>query len=82
MAALVDAIKVSPKLGPGGTAQPSCPISLSLLDSLTVHAKMSLIHSIVTHIMKLASSKTGKCRLHILYIDRLLKCDYAYLWSV
>lgn len=63
MAALVDAIKVSPKLGPGGAAQPFCPISLSLLDSLTVHAKMSLIHSIVTHIMKLASSKTGECRV-------------------
>ncbi|XP_066249832.1 mediator of RNA polymerase II transcription subunit 23 [Euwallacea similis] len=59
MAAFLDAIKVTPKPGPGGAAQPSCPISMALLDSLTVHAKMSLIHSIVAHIVKMANSKSG-----------------------
>lgn len=34
------------------------PLSLQILDSLTVHTKMSLIHNIVTHIMKLSSNKS------------------------
>ncbi|CAG0897084.1 unnamed protein product [Cyprideis torosa] len=37
---------------------PPTPLSLELLDSLTVHAKMSLIHNIVSHVLKLAKSKS------------------------
>ncbi|ESO86009.1 hypothetical protein LOTGIDRAFT_167513 [Lottia gigantea] len=37
---------------------PIQPLSMSLLDSLTVHVKMSLIHSIVSKVMKLAKSKS------------------------
>ena len=32
-------------------SSPSQPLSMALLDSLTVHAKMSLIHGIVTKVM-------------------------------
>jgi mediator of RNA polymerase II transcription subunit 23 len=38
---------------------PTTPLSMSILDSLTVHSKMSLIHSIVTHVIKLAQSKSN-----------------------
>ena len=38
---------------------PTAPISMSILDSLTVHAKMMLIHSIVQHMMKSAQSKSN-----------------------
>ncbi|GAB6022180.1 Mediator of RNA polymerase II transcription subunit 23 [Chamberlinius hualienensis] len=37
---------------------PTQPLSMNVLDSLTVHAKMSLIHNIVTHIVKLAQTKS------------------------
>ncbi|XP_070556294.1 mediator of RNA polymerase II transcription subunit 23-like isoform X2 [Ptychodera flava] len=36
---------------------PTTPLTMSLLDSLTIHAKMSLIHSIVTKVIKMAQSK-------------------------
>jgi mediator of RNA polymerase II transcription subunit 23 len=55
MAALVETIQGSPK----STAPPTAPLSMAVLDSLTVHSKMSLIHSIVTHVIKLAQSKSG-----------------------
>ncbi|XP_077861463.1 mediator of RNA polymerase II transcription subunit 23-like, partial [Saccoglossus kowalevskii] len=35
---------------------PITPLSMSLLDSLTIHAKMSLIHSIVTKVMKMVQN--------------------------
>ncbi|MGH0155386.1 UNVERIFIED_CONTAM: hypothetical protein FKN15_066795 [Acipenser sinensis] len=35
------------------------PLPMSLLDSLTVHAKMSLIHSIATRVIKLAHAKSS-----------------------
>lgn len=38
---------------------PTHPLSMSILDSLTVHTKMSLIHNIVTHVMKLGQTKTS-----------------------
>ncbi|CAG2102015.1 unnamed protein product [Medioppia subpectinata] len=38
---------------------PMCPLSMSVLDSLTVHTKMSLIHSIANQVMKLAQSKSN-----------------------
>lgn len=53
MAALFETINKTP----AGAAQPTVPLSMVTLDSLTVHAKMSLIHSIVSHIMKAAQSK-------------------------
>lgn len=37
---------------PAGVPQPTVPLSMVTLDSLTVHAKMSLIHSIVGNILK------------------------------
>ena len=36
-------------------ANPVQPLPMDLLDSLSVHSKMSLIHSIVTHILKQVS---------------------------
>jgi len=36
------------------------PLSVQLLDSLTVHTKMSLIHNIVTHIMKISNTKSNQ----------------------
>ncbi|KAL4235920.1 Mediator of RNA polymerase II transcription subunit 23 [Mactra antiquata] len=38
-------------------AAPTQPLSMNLLDSLTVHAKMSLIHSIVSRVIRQAKSK-------------------------
>lgn len=38
---------------------PTTPLNMAVLDSLTIHAKMSLIHSIVTHVLKLAQSKSN-----------------------
>ncbi|XP_066992222.1 mediator of RNA polymerase II transcription subunit 23 isoform X2 [Anabrus simplex] len=38
---------------------PTTPLSMPILDSLTVHSKMSLIHSIVTHVIKLAQTKSN-----------------------
>ncbi|KAM9782861.1 mediator of RNA polymerase II transcription subunit 23 isoform 1-T1 [Neosynchiropus ocellatus] len=35
------------------------PLPMNLLDSVTVHAKMSLIHSIATKVIKLASAKSS-----------------------
>lgn len=56
MAALVDTIQKSNQtVGVG----PTTPLSMAILDSLTVHSKMSLIHSIVTHVIKLAQSKSN-----------------------
>ncbi|XP_037947513.1 mediator of RNA polymerase II transcription subunit 23-like [Teleopsis dalmanni] len=42
----------------GGTQVPSVPFSMVVLDSLTVHSKMSLIHSFVTQMIKQAQSKS------------------------
>ena len=39
-------------------ANPVQPLPMDLLDSLSVHSKMSLIHSIVTHILKQVSVQT------------------------
>ncbi|XP_076272073.1 mediator complex subunit 23 isoform X2 [Rhynchophorus ferrugineus] len=59
MAALVETIQGSTKTPSMNCSLPTCPLSMAVLDSLTVHSKMSLIHSIVTHVIKLAGSKTG-----------------------
>ncbi|CAG9857627.1 unnamed protein product [Phyllotreta striolata] len=55
MAALVETIQGSSK----SSSPPTAPLSMKILDSLTVHSKMSLIHSIVTHVIKLAQTKSG-----------------------
>nr|XP_023028639.1 mediator of RNA polymerase II transcription subunit 23 [Leptinotarsa decemlineata] len=55
MAALVETIQGSAK----SASPPTAPLSMTVLDSLTVHSKMSLIHSIVTHVIKLAQAKSG-----------------------
>ncbi|KAL1517084.1 hypothetical protein ABEB36_000893 [Hypothenemus hampei] len=59
MTALIEAIKACPKPGVPPGMQQCAPISIELLDSLTVHAKMNLIHCIVNQIVKLATSKSG-----------------------
>ncbi|CAH0390346.1 unnamed protein product [Bemisia tabaci] len=69
MTALVDSIQKGPAQAaqvptplPNNAALsngPTTPLSMSILDSLTVHSKMSLIHSIVTHVIKLAQSKSS-----------------------
>ncbi|XP_018325242.1 mediator of RNA polymerase II transcription subunit 23 [Agrilus planipennis] len=55
MAALIDTIEGSPK----SSTPPTVPLSMAFLDSLTVHSKMSLIHSIVSHVIKSAQTKSG-----------------------
>lgn len=45
--------------GNPGTPLPTAPLSMCILDSLTLHCKMSLIHSIVTHVAKLAQNKSN-----------------------
>ncbi|XP_014240192.1 mediator of RNA polymerase II transcription subunit 23 [Cimex lectularius] len=68
MAALVETIIGNQKGGgpPQGTSSsaqtanlPTTPLSMTILDSLTVHSKMSLIHGIVSHVLKLAQSKSN-----------------------
>ncbi|XP_055535725.1 mediator of RNA polymerase II transcription subunit 23 [Wyeomyia smithii] len=68
MAALIETILGNPKnqSGAGGTSAgtsagqqlPTVPLSMCVLDSLTIHSKMSLIHSIVTHMIKQAQNKS------------------------
>jgi mediator of RNA polymerase II transcription subunit 23 len=66
MAALVDTILGSTKTVSNTSATPAlptAPLSMCILDSLTVHSKMSLIHAIVSHIAKLAQNKTNNCNM-------------------
>jgi len=67
MSALVEAVGGSTTPPPGHTPMPgtNCvsatpiqPLPMDILDSLSVHSKMSLIHSIVTHILKQVQSKS------------------------
>ncbi|KAF4521375.1 hypothetical protein B566_EDAN006964 [Ephemera danica] len=58
MAALVDTILAPLPVANSMANGPTTPLSMAVLDSLTVHSKMSLIHSIVTHVIKLAQSKS------------------------
>ena len=67
MAALVEAIhgagSNNSSSGSGSSSSQSnsssvAPLSVQVLDALTVHTKMSVIHNIVTHIMKVANSKS------------------------
>lgn len=61
MAALVETILGNSKSGQTlqSSPGPTTPLSMAILDSLTVHSKMSLIHSIVTHVIKLSQSKAN-----------------------
>jgi mediator of RNA polymerase II transcription subunit 23 len=73
MLALVEAVGGSSQsgggvLGQNGTtpmpgvhvsaALPVQPLHMDILDSLSVHSKMSLLHHIVTHILKMATAKS------------------------
>ena len=62
MAALVEAIHGANSNNSGSSSSQSsssvAPLSVQVLDALTVHTKMSVIHNIVTHIMKVANSKS------------------------
>lgn len=61
MSALIDGILGNTKAPQTGGNQPlpTVPLSMCVLDSLTVHSKMSLIHSIVTHMIKQAQTKSS-----------------------
>lgn len=59
MQALIDTILGNLKPQVGIQNQPTTPLSMTVLDSLTVHSKMSLIHSIVTHMIKQAQMKNN-----------------------
>ena len=55
MAVLVEVVQGSRSAAQNQQTNPSIiPLSMDILDSLTVHTKMSLIHNIVTQIMKIA----------------------------
>lgn len=56
MAALFETINKS-TVSSNQQTLPTVPLPMVTLDSLTVHAKMSLIHSIVSHIIKQAQTK-------------------------
>uniref|UniRef100_A0A182MU65 Mediator of RNA polymerase II transcription subunit 23 n=1 Tax=Anopheles culicifacies TaxID=139723 RepID=A0A182MU65_9DIPT len=64
MQALIDTIlgnSKNPQANMGGGVQPlpTAPLSMRVLDSLTIHSKMSLIHSIVMHMIKQAQNKSS-----------------------
>lgn len=60
MGVLIDFILgPSKNIGSTSVQLPTAPLSMSILDSLTVHSKMSLIHSIVTHMIKQAQAKSS-----------------------
>ncbi|CAH4038427.1 mediator of RNA polymerase II transcription subunit 23 isoform X1 [Pieris brassicae] len=62
MGIMIETLLGNQKALPNGnpsTPLPTVPLSMCILDSLTLHCKMSLIHSIVTHIAKLAQNKTN-----------------------
>lgn len=63
MAIIIDTLLGNQKSLPNGNQTtpplPTMPLSMCILDSLTLHCKMSLIHSIVTHVAKLAQNKTN-----------------------
>lgn len=56
MGLLLDALNGTSK-SPNGGQIPAVTFSVTVLDSLTVHSKMSLIHSFVTQMLKQAQSK-------------------------
>ncbi|XP_075165990.1 mediator complex subunit 23 [Haematobia irritans] len=55
---LVEALTGNAKTATGAPIQP-VPFSMVVLDSLTVHSKMSLIHGFVSQMIKQAQSKTS-----------------------
>lgn len=59
MACLVDALHGNSTTGPVNPS-PTTPLSVQILDSLTVHTKMSVIHNIVAHIIKVAQNKNNQ----------------------
>ncbi|CAN8025155.1 unnamed protein product, partial [Ixodes persulcatus] len=65
MGVLVDAIQGSQRnqgnmsSSSSSASNPTHPLGMNVLDSLTVHTKMSLIHNVVTQIMKMAQAKSS-----------------------
>lgn len=62
MGVIIETLFGSQKAMPNGnptTPLPTVPLSMCILDSLTLHCKMSLIHSTVTHVAKLAQNKSN-----------------------
>ena len=81
MLALVEAVGggTAPPPGvaplPGGctAALPVQPLSMDILDSLSVHSKMSLLHHIVRHMLDLAGNKSAICLRSSHYCTILFK---------
>lgn len=57
MMGLVESIKQANH--PNATL-PSVPLSMAMLDAMTVHCKMTIIHHIVTHVVKAAQAKSNQ----------------------
>lgn len=57
MSALIDTILTNNKPQTQGVQQATVPLSMVILDSLTVHSKMSIIHCVVNNLMKQAETK-------------------------
>lgn len=59
MSTLIDTILLNnkPQTQPNQQALTSVPLSMCILDSLTVHSKMSIIHCVVNNLMKQAETK-------------------------
>lgn len=70
MAALFETINKTPV----GAAQPTVPLPMVTLDSLTVHAKMSLIHRFVKNV--------GISSSNIYHICVCVRLHFKALWRI
>lgn len=80
MAALVETInKNAQSTNSNSQPIPTVPLPMVTLDSLTVHAKMSLIHSIVAHMIKQAQAQTKGTMSNVNNMDPALVETYSRL---
>lgn len=80
MAALVESInKNAQSSNSSSQSMPTVPLPMLTLDSLTVHAKMSLIHSIVAHMIKQAQASTKGSMPNVTIMDPALVETYSRL---
>lgn len=79
MAALVESINKNVQTSTANTNVATFPLPMITLDSLTVHAKMSLIHSIVSHIIKQAQTQTKGSMPNVINMDPALVETYSRL---
>lgn len=79
MAALVETINKNAQSTNSNSQIPTVPLPMVTLDSLTVHAKMSLIHSIVAHMIKQAQAQTKGTMSNVNNMDPALVETYSRL---